>query len=654
MADPIKPVNPLISIQPLATGVNSRENQAAPNILSALADGTVVTGFVINRDANNNPILRTPSGDVVVQSDMFLKTGSEVVFRVDSSQTSRAQIVTIDTLSPELYSAQANRGLTQDTIVQPSLQGLTPQAANAALQNQPLPTLEAVVLQPATRTDSATTLSLTQLPELESGTPIALTIVDIRLPPLPVAINTVPQSPQVQNLLNALLPQASQAAGQPAPPAAMTLPTTFSPALTATLLNQSTPAPTIGALPPEIVALLVPPAPTATTRANAIAANATATNASPTPTTAPATDQAAAAEHNQTPAASTPVAANTVPGNGTAPSTPTTAAPAQTLSPSPQPAALQPAGMQQSTPNAGPAATPAPGAASPNSTIVQATVIGHSEDGANILHTEFATLKVFTPQPLPTGTVLDVKTQAMPMLQIAQATPVLLPRLPDTNFTYISQALASLAQTDPATAQSLLAQLPVIGPKFTSGLLFFLAAVKSGNVRDILAVRDEDRLDALMPGLFTKLGKDIETLHQEFTNSPLTDWKAVQLPLIFGNEAYAAKLFIRDQEEGNKTAASAAITGHRFLIDIDFSEFGAVQFDGFVRNQTKSLELCLRSSEPLDATIGNEIRQIFASALQTTGLTGQIAFQHGPERFVRPQMKPATGTEGGFAQTILA
>ncbi|MBX9726554.1 MAG: hypothetical protein K2X09_04740, partial [Rickettsiales bacterium] len=116
------PVNPVITIQPVTTTIPNRDSTASANPLANVASGTLVEGFVVNRDAQSNPILRTPLGDLRITSEVFLKTGSEVVFRVDTSQSSLARIVTVDGLTPQDYSAQASRGLTQDTISPSSLQ----------------------------------------------------------------------------------------------------------------------------------------------------------------------------------------------------------------------------------------------------------------------------------------------------------------------------------------------------------------------------------------------------------------------------------------------------------------------------------------------------------------------------------------------------
>jgi hypothetical protein len=128
---PPAPVNTVITIQPVATAIPNRDSAPGANPLATLPAGTTVEGFVVNRDAQNNPILRTPLGDLRITSDVFLKTGSEVVFRVDTSQASLARIVTVDGLSPQEYSAQSSRGLTQDTI---SSSALAPPNAKALAQ----------------------------------------------------------------------------------------------------------------------------------------------------------------------------------------------------------------------------------------------------------------------------------------------------------------------------------------------------------------------------------------------------------------------------------------------------------------------------------------------------------------------------------------
>ena len=212
MADTtIKAVNPIITILPLPSAVTSRDaGNSNQNVLALLSDGSIVSGFVINRDTSGNPVLRTPQGDFTVNSDVFIKTGSEVTLRVDSSQSTNARIITIDNLTPEEYSTQTTRGLTEDTITPPTL---TSAMGTTTLNASPIgtlapPVLQALVLQanaqrptlagsaiPAT----AATIQPASLPpalaQLVPGTPIVLTVLDVKLPPTPIALSTMPEAP---------------------------------------------------------------------------------------------------------------------------------------------------------------------------------------------------------------------------------------------------------------------------------------------------------------------------------------------------------------------------------------------------------------------------------------------------------------------------
>lgn len=580
MSQPITPVNAIITIQALAPAVTNRDATGVDTLLTSLPDGTVVNGFVVTRDRNNNPVLRTPYGDVLVHSSIFLKTGSEVVFKVDPALASRARILTIDSLAPEEYAAiAATQGLTTDTIETP--QRITAQA----LERQQLPVLNAIVLHALKpgATPRAGSFNSPQPPvppalaQLSSGMSLTLTVTDVKLPPMPVAVNNLPQPAALAQLLAMPdTPSTSTTTKSAAPSAISMMPA-----------SENTPAQTS------------------------------------TSTALPYAQASSAYQHSSAPPLT----------HGT--STPLPNTPATIASDSLPAAAQRP--------------------------VFTAMVIGHGEDGANILHTSFATLKLFTPQPLPTGTALEI--QAEPAEATQHATPIttfstLTPRTPvnTQDFAYLARALEQLTMADPTLTRELMNQLPVIGPKFTSGLVFFIAAAKHGNLREMLGLRTTSRLESLTPELVTRLGKDLAAFQQGLADSPLADWKPLPLPLIFGSAVEPAKLFIRKEaDEEGTSAINKTGGGHRFLLNLHFSELGDMQFDGFIKNAagSKSFDLVMRSELPLEGEINTAIRQIFEDAIGATGLRGQIIFQHGRERFVEPEaIHPQSS--GGAPHTILA
>jgi hypothetical protein len=83
-------------------------NQSKQQInLANFPIGSVVSGFIINRDAAGNPILRTDSGDIAFASNFFLKIGSEVTIRIEHlAGNTSAHLLTVNGQAPEIAVTQ--------------------------------------------------------------------------------------------------------------------------------------------------------------------------------------------------------------------------------------------------------------------------------------------------------------------------------------------------------------------------------------------------------------------------------------------------------------------------------------------------------------------------------------------------------------------
>ncbi len=236
MTVPPPPINPIISIQPITTVGVSPDTDASGALLGA-KHGDVIQGFVVNRDGKQNPILRTPLGDILVKSDIFLKTGSEVQIRVDVQLASRARIITIDGQAPETYvrmtqtqNPRTDMILQSSILSQQRVASAQPANSSGVTDGEP-PTLPAVVL----RQDNGGLKALLGLPARAGTQPQAQNIAQ----PAPQANVTsrLPAGSQVQvtiiaGSLPAAVPHASgeaiaqllapALAAQPAPTAPQT------------------------------------------------------------------------------------------------------------------------------------------------------------------------------------------------------------------------------------------------------------------------------------------------------------------------------------------------------------------------------------------------------------------------------------------------
>lgn len=589
------PINNLVSITPLTTPPASRDaTGSVPSQLQGLATGTLVEGFVVNRDGQSNPILRTSVGDVLVKADVFIKTGSEVVFRVDPTQPGHARLLTIDGLPPQDYAAANTRGLSGDTVQnagQPAQQaGLGAKALAAPISallvsTTPLAPASIASNPMLTAMAAGSAPLLPGLLKLHQGAQLQVKLLQVALP---VPGEAPEQSTQPQATPNSPPPlpkDTKDLAPQP-----MANASTAKIALQGTAPAATLPAQSVGqwvqqqALPPEIPSVGHQPAMVAAAKTQTQATNL------PLPPTA----------------------------NNTTPS---------------------------------PAAAPKAG--------IPAYVLGHEADGATILQTPVGTLKSYLPQRLPVGTAVRLDVQPMPN-QPQPATPGIgAPVDPQSTVTTLAQQWPALDETlklFPSTheaARPLLQAMPEIGPKLTSGLLFFIAAVKTGDLRQWLGNRAVAALEARSPDLAARLKGDMLQLQTLLVDSPLQQWNSAMVPMLYQGQLEHARLFFRDDREGDASNKKKNDGDQRFIVEIDTSHLGEVQFDGFVRagEKAKQFDLIVRSGTALPAELQQQVRGTFEAAMESSGMKGYLGFQQGSQHFVRPM---ASGNTSSGPKPILA
>lgn len=613
------PISNLVSITPLTTSPASRDATSVPTQLVGVAPGTTIEGFVVNRDAQSNPILRTALGDVLVKSDVFIKTGSEVVFRVDTTQPGHARILSIDGLPPQDYTAANARGMSSDTINATQM----PSAAQAAQQ-------AGVAGKAAAAPLTALLVSTTPLPAATIASNPLLAAVAAGTAPITPGLLKLTQGAQLQiKLLQISLPAPDEKpaeqkiSGTPAP-------------LSATL-STAAPSPEAKQLAPQSMAnaktaqLAVPdaPEPSAPSLATLVQRNglpAELPNLAPQATIAAIKAQVVATNLPLPPAGEKPAVAPSTPAP-VYPSTPNSLPPAPSSARTMPTSAPTPA-VEKHLVEKHPAGMPA-------------YVIGHEGDDATILQTPVGTLKMYLPQKLPIGTAvrMDVQLRPSPLANDpSKPLPV------ETNITTLAQewpaleeALTLLPLTHTA-ARPLADAIPQIGPKLTSGLLFFIAAVKSGDLKQWVGGRALAALESRAPSLVERLKGDMAQLQTLLVDSPLQQWSSAMVPMLYQGQLEHARLFFRNDSESSDGKKKKSDGDQRFIVEVDTSHLGEVQFDGFVRKsqQAKQFDLIMRSSIPLPLELQQQVRATFETAMQTSGINGYLAFQQGSQHFVRP------------------
>jgi len=572
-----------------------------------LANGSILSGFIINRDAGGNPILRTDNGDVLFASNLFLKIGSEVVIRIHQSGGQQsAHIVTVNGLPPETVDLLPGFEGDIETIAGKQQSASQQTAGNASAQSAaiarvpsaltPGHTISAIVITPAFTPPGAAPAA----PPLPPGTSLLLSVLNHS----PEQTTAAPQSPLAQ--ITATAPPA-------APPNALSS------------LLPGTPAPQ--AQSPQAQA-----AQTVTTVTNAPAQPQTAQPPAPVnpPQSALASllPQTATAPAPQAPAAQMPAAP---------PAQPTAAAPLPTQA-APLPA-NQSAPITFSNQQAADAKFTGP----LGQTLV-ATVVAQSDDGSVTLTSPLGTLRAASTGPLPQGQqvalrVSSVTTPNNYTLAIAQnAAPA-----PLAPLTELSRTWASLQQIVQLLGEKQAAQIipnfsatPAAAsantPPAQAGnqMLFFISALKGGNFKDWLGSQNVKSLEEKgYAPLLRKAEGEFMQIARQFAEPAPGNWQSAFFPVIASGELQQVRAFIKREKKKSEDGTQSKAEDTRFVLEMELSQLGEMQMDGLVKRKENSLQfdLVIRSMDPLPKTLERDIQAIYSSTAELTGYRGQLAFQ---------------------------
>ena len=669
----ILPIAGVSGVQQVQGAVGAGRQAAAA--IGNLTPGTLLSGFIINRDAAGNPILRAAGGDIAFLSNFFLNIGSEVTIRVENTGGNpTAHILTVNGQPPEVAAAQSVFAQEPEVIVSQNLstpaqpQAAAPQTATATTPAPPQTSLTVTGTLIATPQPSSANAAQ---PALPIGTQLTLTVTGLTAasPTLPEEIINY-QPPQVSPP-----PQATQASYTAYARAASPVPTNISlPANTPPLPANAPPLPANA-----------PPLPT---NAPPLPANATPLPINSIPL--PANDIIVPADLTPLPAnpasLSSPMVTVTtpspaVPVTNLSPEPPiATPAPAEaasigiataivTANPPQGIAALLPENTATPIPlpintnivaNAPPANTPITNALVQPGQTISATVIGKEPSGEPLLQTPLGIVRLQPDATLPTGSNVTLQissitppeeqsaapniaaaTMPAPMTELAQQwtslqqiVRLLAARSPTAGFDFTNKTMPWIMPPPNITADESLPQQNI-----PAGLMLFVSALRGGNFSNWLGESNVQWLQNQGHDvLLKKADGEFTLLARQFTESRPQHWQSLFFPINVGGELQQARLFIkRDRRQGNQAQGKKS-EDTRFIVEVDLSQLGEMQMDGFVRKQGKDVQfdLIIRSLHALSPEMQQDIVRIYNSAGQLTSYKGSLVFQAMKEFPVNP------------------
>lgn len=271
-----------------------------------------------------------------------------------------------------------------------------------------------------------------------------------------------------------------------------------------------------------------------------------------------------------------------------------------------------------------PAGVLQPTAASGGNTVLAATITGHTPTGNPIARVDGVELTLAATSPLPVGSRLSLELLALqPALRTA-GTPLPAPVDP---WQTLREVMAILQSGDAGmTRQAVEVMLPTVGPRLAPGMLFFLSAILTGDVRRVLGDDAHRLLSRSAPGLLDRLSGEFSQMQRLAGDAGGPDWRSFFIPVNTGTGLEQVRFHLHKGEDD--TADGEDQAGVRFVIEVNMSRLGAFQFDGFARRD--QVDLVVKTHSELPQTMQEDIRSIYTNTLSAMGFAGNVAFRATP------------------------
>jgi len=265
------------------------------------------------------------------------------------------------------------------------------------------------------------------------------------------------------------------------------------------------------------------------------------------------------------------------------------------------------------------------------------TVTGTTASGLPIVETNSGVLSLSTQSTVPRGSVLTLEIVRAPSLAGSQQQGI---SAQDGTTLFSSRkwpALEEVIQTvheaqPSATTHLINSAIPRLDAQLTASLIFFLSALRGGDVRAWIGDQAMRILEREKPGLLKKITDDFGKMVKVSDEPVGGDWRVALVPLSTGEQLEQIRMLMRQHDDSQDDENDGS--GTRFIIDVELSRLGRLQLDGLARDGGKKLDLIIRSEAPLPDKMTNDIRDIFQEVAELTGLTGSVNFQSTPANFI--------------------
>lgn len=283
---------------------------------------------------------------------------------------------------------------------------------------------------------------------------------------------------------------------------------------------------------------------------------------------------------------------------------------------------------------------------SSGTTILTGTVAGVSQSGRPVVATSVGHLALNATSDLRIGdrVALDVLASRVGDIPTAERSAPL--SVLAREWPALEGAMRALQEAlGPQAAAQITQAMVRPSPQMTAALLFFMSALKGGDMRSWFGQEATRTLERVgRGGLLSALAEDFQTLQR--AAEPLeTGWRAFLIPVV-GEERRPIRLLTRGRRGGKHKDGDGSPDGTAFLVDLELSQLGPFRLDGLVHDDL--VDLWIRTTRTLPAMMRHDIKALFDNTLDRTGIQGRLSFKATP---VLPPLPIADLDVGGAGDT---
>jgi predicted RecA/RadA family phage recombinase len=291
---------------------------------------------------------------------------------------------------------------------------------------------------------------------------------------------------------------------------------------------------------------------------------------------------------------------------------------------------------------------------------LSAVVMGREPSGQMIVQTRLGMFSVPQMQAEPSLQPGNVMTWQVRQVTLPQAGAEALPLPAGTSalsaamqmtseWSALSELATALQSMQGAAVAHMQRAIPHVGSHMGAGLMLFMTMLRKGDVADWLGKDVLNQLEQMgKTDLLPRLSADIGAMRSLFADQPPGNWQAMFFPVMVDKQLQHAQMFVKPDEQGNKQQGGG---GTRFVVELELSNLGPMQIDGFVRKREAGtrFDLVMRSLSDLPDAMKTDIYAIFDNAQQVAGFKGSLQFRHVHEFPVHPleEMQAQGGDTGG-------